>query len=396
MAFAPASDGSAVIAWTEPNNTLHVTPLNNKLNRRGPDIVVPGSEVGGIVARDDGFALLVTRSDPGEPLRPSADASGAARAVFMVRYRSNTEVFAASLTGTASITRAAEPTARDCSPGYLYSRLAWNGAKHGAYFIVRGCEGDPHFCENGDKLVYLDDNGGVLRGGWSWNCSTNQGLRMWPEPDVFTPVCVSDDAPFSGLNLVLEDRGPVLLGAESSGQNWSGRQFGSIVKFPSGTYVIGWLSRDTTSEPRVAARPNNDIAMLRLGANHVVLGPKRWLVETPDVAETNLHFAPYGSSRLLMIWDSMEDLRCSSTICFGTYTGTHARVLDLDGNVLLADDNFPAVPNTAGELSVMLNGGDVAWAYVPEEARNYAAPVEPGARLPAKRKVYVARLRMCE
>lgn len=397
ISFAP--DGTAYAAWTDTAATPHVTPLTATLTRRAPDITVNGQEHGGIAAREDGFAILTTRTDPGEQLSVVPDANIIARAIMLVRFRGTSEVFASPLTGTASVTHNADPTARDGSPGYLYSRLAWNGAKYGSYFIVRACAGDPHNYRYGDKLVYVDDNGGGLRGGWSWMCSADQGLRMWPEPDVFTPVCFSDAAPYAGLNLVIEDRAPALLAPEAADPNlgWSGGQFGSIVKFASGTYVIGWLSRDTTSMSTVAARRASDIAMLRLGPELAPLGQKRWLVETPNVAETNLHFAAYGSSRLLMIWDSMEDLRCNATVCFGTYTGTHARLLDLDGNFLTPDALINPVPNTAEDL-IALPNGDVVWAYVPDDGRNYSQPLDTDAvtRLPAKRKLFVARLRMCE
>lgn len=173
---------------------------------------------------------------------------------------------------------------------------------------------------------------------------------------------------------------------------------GSIVKLSDGTYMIGWLSRDVVADGPAdqTARPANDIAMVRLGPDHSVIGQKRWLVETQGVAETNLHFARYGQSQVLMVWDVIRDVRCDK-MCFGTYAGTEARVLDREGNVISAG-TITAVPNHHDDL-VTLPNGDVAWAFVPDPDRDYnAAPPSRGSVVlaPPKRRFQVARLRFCE
>ena len=174
---------------------------------------------------------------------------------------------------------------------------------------------------------------------------------------------------------------------------------GSIVKLPAdNSYFVGWLSRDVVAngQPNQTARLATDIALVRLDADRKVIGERRWLVETPNAAETNLHFARYGQSHVLMVWDAITNVRCDR-MCYGSYAGTYARVLDSEGNTI-AEDKLSAVPNHHDDL-VTLPNGDVLWAYVPDEARDYSTV--PPARddrvlAPAKRTFNVARLRFCE
>jgi hypothetical protein len=127
-----------------------------------------------------------------------------------------------------------------------------------------------------------------------------------------------------------------------------------------------------------------------------VIGEKRWLVETQNASETNLHFARYGQSQILMAWDAIVSVRCAR-MCYGSYAGTYARVLDREGNVVTGS-LVSAVPNHHDDLATLSNG-DVAWAYVPDDARDYSSvPPSRDNRVlaPAKRTINIARLRYCE
>lgn len=400
VAFAAAPSGGGYVAWTEDaTGRVWVTPLNARYERAGADIDTKASEVGGIVAHDDGFALLTLRDDPAGTATPTPD-SNFGRAVMLVRYRNGKEVFAVPLTGAKSVTRPYIDVAGDSAPGYLYGRLAWNGSKYGAYFIIQVAPKDSvsGFTMT-DKLVYLDAAGSGMRGGFVGKCTSNQGLRLWPEADAFTPVCISDGAPSPGVNLVVEGADPVLLGREAFASGWSAGQMGSIVKLPDdNSYFVGWLSRDVVpgGQDNQTARFTTDIALVRLGADHQMIGQKRWLVETQSAAETNLHFARYGQSQILMAWDSIVGVRCDR-MCFGSYAGTYARVLDREGNVI-SGGSVSAVPNHHDDLTTLPNG-DVAWAYVPDESRDYSSvPPSRDDRVlaPPKRTINIARLRYCE
>ncbi|HKP59672.1 MAG TPA: hypothetical protein VJV78_23275 [Polyangiales bacterium] len=400
ISFAVADNGHAYVAWSDTSDATHVTPLNADLSRRAADIVVPGSEIGGFVALDDGFALLTRRTDIGDPpLKPETGET--VRGAFLVRYRDRTETFAVPLTGTKSISAADYPDAHDCVPPHLYGRLAWNGVKFGAYFQVHGCRGDPHESYWADKLIYADARGRYVTGGWGWNCGTNVGLRLLPEAGAFTAVCLADSRPTPGLNLVTQGVPFRQLSPEFTVAGYAAAAFGSLVKvLADGSYAVAWLSRGvSTSNGRVAsAKPANDIIMLRLDSDYSALGPKKWLVETSAASETNLHMALYGSDRLLMIWERIDPARCTNDrTCWGPYSGTTARLMDLNGNPLSPDSQITQIPNSSEDLSVFPEG-DLGWAFVMEDERTYQNPLRSDvlAKLPAKRVINIARMRVCE
>jgi hypothetical protein len=148
-----------------------------------------------------------------------------------------------------------------------------------------------------------------------------------------------------------------------------------------------------------AAKDATDIAILRLGANLAPSGPSQWVVETPNRAEANLHLAAYGSDQLLVVWDSIDSIQCSPETCFGSYSGTHARLMDPDGNFLTPDALIPAPPSTNDDLVVLPNG-DLIWAFVPDPERDYDASLYLDADgvpiAPERREIGIARLRYCE
>jgi hypothetical protein len=116
VAFGVARDGRAYVAWTELSGAVRVTPLTSELKRAEPDIPVEGQDIGGFVVRDDGFAVLTRRTDPGDPLTDANSGSSPVKAAFLVRYHGRTQTFAVPLTGTKSITASTDPRARDCAP----------------------------------------------------------------------------------------------------------------------------------------------------------------------------------------------------------------------------------------------------------------------------------------
>jgi hypothetical protein len=399
IAFSIGPDGAPAIAWLESGGTqVHVTALDGTLARRGADTVVEGDDVGGLVAQGDGAALLVSGTDPGQPLPDPAAAGAIARAAILSRIRSGVEAERLALTGTSSVVASSVGAAHDCIAAPLNGRLEWNGDKYGAYFVVHGCQGDTHASYYGDKLVYLDDRGRALAGGWAWGCSIDEGLRLLPGASAFTPICLSDGSPFPGLNLVVEGMPPQQLAPEIAATGYSAGSLGSIVKMGDGTFAVGWLSRGVKSSggQQVAARPAPDLAFLTLDAGYHVTQPKTWLSDTSDTAELGLHLAPYGPDRLLATWEAFGDLRCNSQTCEGTFQGTHARLLDAAGHFLSPDEILDATPNELEDIRVFPNG-DLGFAFVDVADRNRSAQPSGSASAPAPavRTLNVARIAYC-
>jgi hypothetical protein len=402
IAFGIDEGGAPSVGWLDAaGERVHVTSLDATLARRGADTVVKGIDVGGLAARPDDVAVLVRRDDPGEPLADPAANFQIAKAAVLVRIRQGVEQAALPLTGTASAVASTVGPARDCAGSALNGRVEWNGSKYGVYFAVHGCQGDTHASFYGDKLVYLDDGGRALPGGWSWGCSINEGLRLLAGATNFTPICLSDGTPFQGLSLVIEGQPPVLLGPELSAPGYSAGRLGSIVRISETTAIVGWLSRGIKSGGRSgsdAAKPAPDIATVKLGNPMDTVGPLVWASETPNVAEWGLHLAPYGQARLLAVWQSFENLDCNGQTCFGIYTGTHARLMDLDGHFLTPDELITATPNDDEDMRVFPNG-DVGFAYVDFADRNRIGTLPLGdggvPAVPPMRTLSVARIAYC-
>lgn len=418
IAYSVAPSGNSYVAWSDNAlSNVHVTPLTGLQTRLGADWEISGHDIGGIVAQNDGFALLISRDDPGQALA-NPNFSSASTVVYgyasvLMRYSQGTPAFAAALTGTSSI--AADPSnpLYDCVE-QMDGRLSFNGSKYGAYFTVHMCQlPSPPYTGTSyaDKMIYLNDQGQLVSGGWNWGCQIDEDSRLLPEANQFTTLCMNDSGNTGGMNLVQEGATPTLtlLAAEFATQGFCSGQFGSIVKnVNDGSYSVVWLSRGGVTGPADAPQPAksaNDIALLHLAAapDYTPAASVTWVTNTPTINEMNLHMAAYGPDRLLVAWDNVENINCSgdpiTETCFGDYTGTHFRLMDTQGNFLTPDEVLPAPPNSRDDMVIFPNG-DVGWAFVPDSGRNYSdvLPTNPQTKVPlvpAIRKISIARLLYC-
>jgi hypothetical protein len=397
VAFGILPDGTGRVAWLDNAvANVHVTPLTADMQRAGDDQIVAGFDLGGLVAHDGGFAVLTRRSDPGEPIGSIPDAGAVAPAAFLVRVQDGRETFAAPLTGTLNITDAPDNQRRDCSPG-LFGKLAFNGSSYGAYFNVRGCEGDFWEGSNGDKLVYADTQGRFLPNGWTWGCSQNLGSALVPEEEgEFTAFCLSDTRPGAGLHLVE----PLIriLAHEFTTPGYSGGELGSAMKLADGRYFVAWASRgvrDSTS-PIEVAMESHDIGFVVVSRDHLGVRIPSWLLSTPNVDEFNVHAAPYGRDRVLVTWETVINPRCSNGVCLGPYGGTHIGLFSNDGKPDRWDETVQAPPNGGDDIVVFPNG-DLGWAFV-ADARDSSALLSVSNGVPNSRpirRLSIARFALC-
>ncbi|MFF4543871.1 hypothetical protein [Streptomyces sp. NPDC001435] len=170
-ATAVAPNGTLRVAWPASDG-VHVTPLTPAGKRSGADTVVKGAkELGGLVAHDNGFALLTRVCDSNKWKETAA---------AIVRYTNGTKTWSTKLTGTAS---------HDTAPT-LDGQLTWNGSKYGAYFVVHGAGGfaDGHY---GDKLSYVSPKGpssAAVGAGGAATTRASPCTRRSPAP---SPPCAS-------------------------------------------------------------------------------------------------------------------------------------------------------------------------------------------------------------
>ena len=369
VAVAAAPGGKVQVAWPAADG-IHVTPLGSMLTRSGADTVVSGAqEVGGLVAHDDGFALLTRVADSNKWSETAA---------ALIRYRNGTQVFTDKLTGTAS----------DDTAPVLDGQLVWNGTEYGAYFVVHGAGGfaDGHF---GDKLVYAGATGARLSGGWSWGCSHNEGIALYPEKSApFTSVCLDDwrSGLFVSTGIGAPDVAPV-LGREQCWAGYCGGAFpdgtGAIVKSAAGRYAVALASRGAASAGKNAADSSgrgwtvtprwstHQVAVDFLSNSSTPSGKTVYLTDDPSTDHVNVRVAPYGRSRLLVTWESVSGAACANGTCTGRFSGTHLELIDYAGRVLTPAVVVPE--HISGDIAV-LPDGDLAWASV-KATPNYSAPL---------------------
>jgi hypothetical protein len=410
VALAVQPDGQAQLAWMEVNPAtvaggslaaplgVHVTLLDGNLARRAgtSDVFMPtGQEVAGLVAHDDGFALLTRDTNDGTPLA-LGDADTLA---YLVRYKNGAEAWKQELTG--SLSQDAALTHTLYSP-FLEGQLVWNGSTYGAYFAVRGGEGDSQRGLWRDALVFRDYFGKVL---WqpTRGCWNNGGIRLIPDlgkpnlatstsvsyPEI-TGLCIQQIA--ASVKFTALDADRLVSDDEEGWSGYSGARFGSLLKIADG-YLVFWTSLGSTNDHQ-----GHDIRMARLDRNFNLVSGPTWVMRTPGVEEWNLHVAPYGPAgdRFLMMYGEIAITGVTDSdyaVYVGNFLGTQLALIDANGTIL-SSQLVQGAPTTTNGEPVILGNGDVAWAFVnpaPDYTRTIAGPNGPG-----QKTMRVARVRYCQ
>ncbi|GHG89019.1 hypothetical protein [Streptomyces lanatus] len=384
-ATAAAPNGTLRVAWPAANG-IHVTPLTSAGKRSGADTVVKGAkEVGGLVAHNDGFALLTRVADTNKWKETAA---------AIVRYTNGRQTFRTKLTGTAS---------HDTSPT-LDGQLTWNGTKYGAYFVVHGAGGfaDGHF---GDKLSYIGAKGAKLSGGWGWGCSHNEGIALHAEKTgAFTSLCFDDwrSGLFVSTGIGAPDVAPVVqreqCWAGYCGGTFAGRT-GDLVKSAGGRYATAFASRGAASAKKNPADSSgrgwsvtprtstHQVAVAFLKNRNSGPGKAIRLSDNKGTEHVNVRLAPYGKDRLLLSWESLKNAKCKSGTCTGTFTGTNLRLIDWNGRFQSATKVVNS--RITGDIAVQKDG-TLTWASVPVKP-SYATPLTGAS--PTTTTLQMARLK---
>ncbi|MGP3982415.1 hypothetical protein [Streptomyces sp. KR80] len=382
---AVAADGTVRVAWPAADG-VHVTTLTKAMKRSGSDTVVAGAkEIGGLMAHNDGFALLTRVADSNKWKETAA---------AVIRYKNGKRAFTRRLTGAAS---------HDTAP-VLDGQLKWNGSKYGAYFVVHGAGGpaDGHF---GDKLAYVSARGAKLGGGWNWGCSHNEGIALFPEQNgPFTSLCHDDwrSGLFVSTGIGAPETAPVVQREECwagyCGGTFPGRT-GALVKSATGRYATAFGSRgaakavknpdDATGRGwKVTPRwKTHQVAVAFLKNRSTPAGKPVYLTNVPGTEHVNVRIAPYGRDRLLVSWETLANPRCAKGTCTGRFTGTRLRLIDYDGKFRSRERLMKA--RLAGDIGV-LPDGDLVWAYA-SATPDYEAPLSSS---PTTAKLTVARLNL--
>ncbi|KAJ5085810.1 hypothetical protein N7532_010581 [Penicillium argentinense] len=400
--FAVSPDGkSAYVAYLDSSETdVHVQELNPKtFKATGTTVTVSGGkEAGGLVAHNDGFAILVNEAMPSDTTNaPPSDTPVA----VLYRYTSGKQTWKTWLGGPGvhdSEGRAASP---DMNGDLVYSEDA---GLYGAYFVVTDYSGDAsgHY---GDSIEYVSENGTLVTiegASSSWGCSHNTGIAFEAaDAAPFTSICAEDQG---AIWLNTKTQGMTNDGVKISNENTTNGASGEPMGGMSGSYsalarfaetsryIFAWVSRgaiDVTENTwmgdgytNVQNRTNGrNVAFSLFSDKYTKVGAQatskvgagdgdsqvNWVTSGSNDC-SNAHAATFGPVNALVTWEEISDPICDYIAmgCRGQFAGTYFQQINKKGE--LVGDSFKSTDvYVAGDMVTFDEGlaaARICWPYV--------------------------------
>ncbi|KIM46992.1 hypothetical protein M413DRAFT_422596 [Hebeloma cylindrosporum] len=406
--FAVSPDGaSAYLAYLDNSETdVHIQGVDpNTFAAVGPTMTVKGAkEAGGLVAQNDGFALLTNLPVTGVSNAPPANTP----VPVLVRYKNGQEAWKTFLAGPGVHAADGLSMAPDLNGDLVYSAKS---GLYGAYFVVTDYTGQAagHF---GDSIQYVDDSGKLVQipgASSSWGCSHNTGIAFEAaDAPPYASICAedhdgiwlnTDTQSMSGKKISNEN---AINGADGEPMGGMSGSYSALANFPGSTqYIFAWASRGavnltqdtwlgapyTNCSPR---RLNHNVAISLLKDKSNLVGPEasskvgaasgddqiNW-VTTGSVDRSNVHVATFDGSNALITWEEIASPKCADPAmgCSGTFTGSYFQQVDSTGkkvgSPVSAMDVF-----VAGDI-VNMGAGKLCWPYV-DMTWDLSLPVDQG------------------
>ncbi|KAI9929579.1 hypothetical protein ASPWEDRAFT_41204 [Aspergillus wentii DTO 134E9] len=396
--FAVSPDGkSAYIAYLDSSETdVHVQQLDpSSFEATGTAVTVTGGkEAGGLVAHDDGFALLTNEAMPsGTTNAPPSDTP----VPVLYRYTDGEQTWKTWLGGPGVHESDGLSASPDMNGDLVYSEEA---GLYGAYFVVTDYSGDAsgHY---GDSIEYVSKNGTLetIEGATSsWGCSHNTGIAFE----------AADAAPFASI--CAEDQGAIWLNTKTQGMTTDGVKisnenttngadgepmggmsgsYSGLARFAGSTrYIFSWVSRgaiDLTENEWMGSgytnaqnRTNNrNVAISLFSDKYTKVGSQasskvgaedgdsqvNWITEGSNDC-SNAHVATFGTGNALVTWEEISDPVCDFIAmgCRGEFAGSFFQQVDPDGSKV-GEPIKSTDAYVAGDM-VTMSDGRICWPYV--------------------------------
>ncbi|KAF7538087.1 hypothetical protein G7054_g3229 [Neopestalotiopsis clavispora] len=393
--FAVSPDGkSAYLAYLDSSETdVHIQQVDpSTFTAVGTAVTVTGGkEAGGLVAHNDGFALLTNEALPSGTTDAPADSTPVP---VLYRFTDGTQTWKTFLGGPGVDTDFGLAASPDLNGDLVYSEEA---AMYGAYFVITAYTGDAsgHY---GDSVKYVTDAGALTTisgASSSWGCSHNTGI-LFEAADAapFASMCAEDQGDI-WLNTATQGMSGVKVSNENTTNGGSGEPFGGMSGSYSGlvrlidsdSYVSAWVSRgaiDLTANTWMgdgytacSNRTNGrNVAIAQFSDKNTLVGDQassvvgatdgdsqiNWITTgTNDCS--NAHVAAFDSTSVLVTWEEISDPDCQFVAmgCKGTFTGSRFQLVTDGAKVgepLVETDVY-----VSGDM-VTLSDGRVCWPYV--------------------------------
>lgn len=401
--FAVSPSGSvAYLAYLDGSETgVHVQPLDpTTFEATGTVVTVSGGkEAGGLVAQDDGFALLTNEAMPSSTTDAPPDSTP-----VPVLYRfdaSGTQLWKTWLGGPDVANTMGNMAAPDMNGDLVYSNAT---GRYAAYTVVTAYSGDAegHY---GDAIRYVEDSTGKLvtiEGASSdWGCSHNTGIALE----------AADAAPYASV--CAEDQGAIWLNTNGQGMSTTGVKvsnenttngadgepmggmsgsYSNLARFQnSDAYIFAWVSRGAkdltlnewmgTGYTNAQNRTNGrNVAIATFSDKYTMTEQQassevgaasgdsqvNWVTTSTTADQSNAHVATFDDTHALVTWEEIADPFCEYVAmgCRGKFTGAYYQLVSNDGNGTLVGE--PVVSTdvlVAGDM-VTMNDGRICWPYV--------------------------------
>ncbi|POS74349.1 hypothetical protein DHEL01_v207254 [Diaporthe helianthi] len=401
--FSISPDGkTAYLAYLDASDTgVHVQPIDPATFKATGTVVTVdgGKEAGGLVAQDDGFALLTNEAMPAGTTNPPPN-----NTPVPVLYRfdaSGTQKWKTWLGGPDVNSDQGMMAAPDLNGDLVYSAKT---GRYAAYTVVTAYSGwaEGHF---GDAINYVEDSTGelvVIPGATSsWGCSHNTGIALEAADEPpYASVCAEDQG---AIWLNSKGQGMSTVGTKISNENVTNGGGGESLGGMSGSYsnlarfqgseayIFAWVSRgakDVTTNDwmgegytHVTNRTNGrNVAIATFSDKYTMNGAQatsevgaasgdsqvNWLT-TGTADQSNAHVATFDGTTALVTWEEIADPFCEFIAmgCRGKFTGSRFAVISNDGSAakpvgapLISKD-----VTVAGDL-VTMPDGRICWPYV--------------------------------
>lgn len=394
--FALSPDGSrAFLAYLDDSETdVHVQRVDpDTFEAVGSAITITGGkEAGGLVAHNDGFALLTNEALPSGTSNAPADSTPVP---VLYRYTNGEKTFKTFLGGPgvhASDGLAASP---DINGDLVYSEKA---NMYGAYFVITDYSGDAsgHY---GDSVQYVSDDGTLkeLDASSSWGCSHNTGIAFEAaDAAPFASICAEDQG---DIWLNTNNRGMLSTGVKISNENTtngaSGEPMGGMSGSYSGlarfqdadNYIFAWVSRGAidlyenewmgTGYVSSLNRTNGrNVAIATFSDKETMDGKQasseagasdgdsqvNWITNgTADCS--NAHVATFDSKNALVTWEQIDEPQCNNIAmgCQGEFSGSYFQLVNNGEKV---GDAFKSMDTYVAGDMVTMTDGRICWPYV--------------------------------
>ena len=386
--FAVSPDGkSAYIAYLDSSDTnVHIQQIDpSSFAAVGDAVTVTGGkEAGGLVAHNDGFALLTNEAVSGvtDPV------------AVLYRYTSGKQSWKTYLGGPDVENSSGHTASPDLNGDLVYSEAA---KTYGAYFVVTAYDGSAsgHF---GDTIQYVSDDGKLqqISGATSngFGCSHNTGIAFEAADEApFASICAEDQGNIwlntetqymAGVRVSNEN---VTNGASNEAMGGMSGSYSNLARFvDSDEYIFTWVSKgakDLTTNDWLGApythsvnrTANRNVAIARFSDKKTLIGEEattelggsgddqvNWIT-TGTADHSNAHVAAFDGSSALVTWEEIAQPNCPLVAfgCEGTFTGTYFQLVKNGEKVGQAIKSMNVY--VAGDM-VTMNDGRICWPYV--------------------------------